>query len=795
MVLTCALYPAKAFADEEEDALSVQESEVVTTTPEQAGETYVEGELLVTFKESVSGDEALSLLESGSDEGLSVLSSESEQVGEAGEEENPIVLVDLEDGVSVEEAIDQFEQDPLVEHAQPNYLYYLLDDVDNENVEEVYLGEAYDYAYESDDPGYATLTTKVNDPYANVSNDSYLTPNQWWLSSVGIPNAWDRARANKNVTIAIIDTGINFLHDDLKGNINTALAYDAVEETKLTTNPTADGMAHGTHVAGIAAAQANNGKQFAGASYNANILPINVFYYSSIKRDYVSNSATLIGAYQYLEKLIKRGTLKDLHVINMSLGGETNEDVSLRKQIAAMNARNVLTVCAAGNTGRGVAVYPSDYPECLSVTAIDSGNARAYFSSYGNAKDIAAPGVDIWSTWINGSTAYRCEDGTSMAAPIVSGIAALMWAYKPDLTVRDARDILCSTATDLGTKGHDPYFGWGKVNANAALKALATNPGSSKALSGTTRYGTMYKSVNAYQYEKNILGKTTNTVIIASGQQFPDALSASALAGVRGAPILLTEPNYLPTETTSLLMDIEPSRIIIVGGTSAVSSGVAFQIRNAAGTDAVISRVSGSDRIQTALKIYDAGKTSWGKTAIVASSASFADSLSMSPYAYKTKSPIFLVDPKSGKLTSEAMKRLTAGKFTQIIIVGGTAAVPSSVTKQLKAKKLNVVRWQGSDRYQTSQAIARNSVKAGVLNARYTGIATGEVFADALSAGSLLGLQGGPLVLMAHSKAGLSATGGFLTEQKGTIRNLTFFGGTAALPQSVKTAAQKAAGI
>ncbi|MGI6032445.1 MAG: S8 family serine peptidase [Coriobacteriales bacterium] len=257
-------------------------------------------------------------------------------------------------------------------------------------------------------------------------------------------------------------------HPDLEDNLNTDLAYDAYNKTSLVSEVDSsfcgDRVGHGTHVAGIIAAEANNGEGIAGTSYNAEVLPIKVFDDSS--DDTSTTTEVLVRAYEYLEDCIDSGELTDLHVINMSLGGygESEGDQELESAIETLyDDYDVVTVCAGGNGddyGNPITSYsyPADFDVCLSVTALNPDGTNATWSDFNDKKDISAPGVNIWSTWISDSSSnvkevdsayYACEDGTSMASPVVAGAVALCFAADPDATADEVVAAIKDTADEV----------------------------------------------------------------------------------------------------------------------------------------------------------------------------------------------------------------------------------------------------------------------------------------------------------------------------------------------------------
>ena len=293
--------------------------------------------------------------------------------------------------------------------------------------------------------------------------------------------AWELVQTQHSVTVAVIDTGVQTTHKDLAPNLDTAHMATVTSSQQLQVGTMSDADGHGTHVAGIVAAAADNGLGIAGASANATVLPINLFY--TQRGESVTETASVVRAYQYLDDLVESGQLGNLHVINLSLGSYASdaEDELLRQEIAHMRSEHqVLTVCAGGNgDSRGNALtdrsYSADYDECLSVTSLAQDGSNAAWSDYNSYKDISAPGVGILSTYTDSyaklclsSALYKADveqsasndsygymDGTSMSSPLVAGIAALLWAAYPQLSVDDAVTALTSTAHSVNPVRYD----------------------------------------------------------------------------------------------------------------------------------------------------------------------------------------------------------------------------------------------------------------------------------------------------------------------------------------------------
>jgi len=276
------------------------------------------------------------------------------------------------------------------------------------------------------------------------------------------------------IRVAVVDTGIYYRHPDLKDSVtwcvvslrNTKTLY---EGTNLKNCDDPNG--HGTHVAGIIAARLN-GIGVAGAAPKALLYAVRVLDASG--SGYVSDVAKgIVEATKGPDN--NAGTTDDADVISMSLGGP--DSPVLRDAVIYAYSYGVVLVAAAGNEGASQPSYPAAYPEVIAVGAID---INYQVPSWSNRNpDLVAPGVSILSTWKGGSYAYA--SGTSMAAPHVSATVALIQALRlasghGKLAPDQVRDVLISTAIDLGSSGYDPAYGYGLVDAYKAVNYALNMP-------------------------------------------------------------------------------------------------------------------------------------------------------------------------------------------------------------------------------------------------------------------------------------------------------------------------------
>lgn len=292
-------------------------------------------------------------------------------------------------------------------------------------------------------------------------------------------------------------------------------------------------------------------------------------------------------------------------------------------------------------------------------------------------------------------------------------------------------------------------------------------------MAGDTRYDTMSELIS------NVGGwSASDKVILASGTNYPDALSASALAGVHDAPIILTDPTELSSKAAATIKQVGPSTIYVVGGPSAVSDAVLQAASNICGSNTI--RLYGSTRYETSLEILRQCNSS-SDTVIVATGSNYADSLSISPFAYVTKSPIVLCDPYGG-ITQETVEAIRAGGFSRAILVGGNAAVPDVVISQLNNANIatdGIRRLSGATRYETSTQITAFEIsETSLFTADQLGFATGSNYADALAMGPCMGRINSPLLLVDN---GAQAVCAYIERFKGNVGNAFVAGGINAV--------------
>jgi subtilisin family serine protease len=301
------------------------------------------------------------------------------------------------------------------------------------------------------DPSITSVSPNYVRRASITPNDPLYTPRQrTYAGTVRLPAAWDRTTGAANQVVAVLDTGVFFNHPDLRDKFRNG--WDAVNGDN---NPV-DDHGHGTFVAGVAAGMTGNGEGTAGVSWGSRIIPVKV-----LRADGSGTDADVVEGIQWA---VARGA----DVINLSLGGE-GRSAALDAAVDYALDRNVTVIAAAGNDGVDVPNYPAASPGVVSVGATDVEGRLAHFSNWGDTVDLVAPGMDITSTARGGG--YAIGDGTSYAAPLVAGVAALVRSVQPGLPARDVANQVINTAKDIGGQGRDPQTGRGLLDAAAAVGA------------------------------------------------------------------------------------------------------------------------------------------------------------------------------------------------------------------------------------------------------------------------------------------------------------------------------------
>ncbi len=287
--------------------------------------------------------------------------------------------------------------------------------------------------------------TTPNDPYFG---------SQWHLTQISAPSAWDLTTGSSNVTIGIIDSGMDSTHPDLSPK--AVAGWNFINGN----SNTSDTMGHGTQVAGTAAAATNNGTGVSGVGWSNPVMPLVVV--DSTGSAYYSNMASAI----------TYAADHGVRIVNMSLAG-TGGSSTLQSAITYAWNKGTVVFAAAGNYSTSTPYYPAACDYAVAVSSTSSSDTLSSFSNYGSWIDVAAPGESILTTASGGG--YTTASGTSFSAPITAGVAALMLSKNPSLSASTLVSVLEQNADDLGPAGFDTSFGWGRVNAYRAVSGAAAS--------------------------------------------------------------------------------------------------------------------------------------------------------------------------------------------------------------------------------------------------------------------------------------------------------------------------------
>jgi len=418
-------------------------------------------EVIVRFKPGVSLDRIKAIAAANHD----VLKDEIESV-------SGLSVIDDLDDADAQAVADQYAaMSDLVSYAEPNYQIRLDDPiVKNSPVHDLVYREA--------------LPRRIP-PFPN---DPQFT-DQWALNNAGTNGgkeradidalkAWEKTKGSDKVVVAVLDTGVDFTHVDLRENmwfrpanvpqyadneLGTFNDLNGFNGTDNISDPM-DDNGHGTHCAGIIGAEGDNGEGIAGVNWHIKIMPLKF-----LGRGGFGSVDDAIEAINYAIDRKKHGV--NLRIISASWGSNTKSK-ALEDTIRAAGDAGILFVAAAGNDGSNNdrrPHYPSNYdlPNVISVAALDRADNIASFSNFGaKTVHVAAPGKEILSTWLN--DAYREASGTSMATPYVSGVAALIVANEPNISLAKLRERLIKSVDKIDSLNGKVVSG-GRINAAKAL--------------------------------------------------------------------------------------------------------------------------------------------------------------------------------------------------------------------------------------------------------------------------------------------------------------------------------------
>lgn len=674
-------------------------------------------------------------------------------------------------------------------------------------------------------------------------------PDQWYLQStglgIGLEQAWDITTGNPDLVVAVIDTG-RLDHPDMSSRV--VPGYDFVfrprdskdgdgwdsDETDLgdwsdlndpqfscTSSPSfAQSSWHGTYIAGMIGAEANNGVGIAGINSRSKIQHVRVLGTCGGR---TVDEATAI---RWAAGLPVPGVPTNptpARVINMSLGSAVACEAVEQSAIDAAVDAGAVVVVAAGNSNFNLGITdfaPAGCNNVITVASVGSTGVRASYSNYGGPVDIAAPGgpTGILSTMNIGQRSadlsaagwtYSYKQGTSMSAAVVSGIVSLMLSVNPSLKSEQVQAILRESARPFpsgsGACSSNPsetyYCGAGIVSASAAVARAAQSISSAIV---TRLEQSEFDDVFATNLAVERVAERSD-IILTSGSVYPDGLAAAALAKQEDADIILVPPSGLtPAQVTTILTE-NPQEIWIMGGPEALPTSLETQLQapswlGGAGIDpSRVRRVFGATRYETATavagRLTNIGTINGKRTAFVVRGDNFADAVIAGPATFGPRDtagafPILLA--QRDRLPESVISSLQSLGITNVVIVGGASVVSDATKRQIEALGVTTFRVAGADRYGTATALA-NFLSAPVAiggfgwsteNVGLVNIADSSNGFDAISATGILGPNRQVLIGATPTQIP-TATSTWLSQKNGSIRALTVVGSRSALPSVV----------
>lgn len=574
-------------------------------------------------------------------------------------------------------------------------------------------------------PGVLAVEPDQRRRMLKVPNDP-AAEQQWSHALAGTPAAWDVTTGDRDVQVAVLDTGIDGTHPDLRPNLlrQVDVSSGFVSGVPLGSDNDPCGVGHGTEVAGVVGAVGDNSRDVAGVAWTVGIVDVA----AGDREDcgLFSDSAVLAG--------ITYATKAAVDVLNLSLGAP-GDSCPTAFQTAIDSARDagVVVVAAAGNEEElapGLTSVPASCNGVISVGAVDRTGAHASYSNANAYVDVAAPGggldgPGILTTAYGGATVT--DVGTSFAAPYVSGEVALLRSVAPGLTPDEVESIVEGATRTPGVRS--AALGWGLIDVAAAVnRARSDAPVPPPAPDPSFPVGLVVR-VSAQTIVTDALlqavsmsrfvfpAGTAEHAIVARRDDFADALSGSALSFGAG-PILYTDrtgPLAKPT-ADELRRVLEPgATVYLLGGTAALPPTIEAEVR-ALGFEP--RRLAGTTREGTGAVVADEVVRRITELqfdppdgVLLATGRNWPDAVTAGSFGAWDGYPVLLTEP--GGLSPETRDALARLRPARLYVVGGTAVIGDGVAAAAAAAAgtSDVVRLAGVDRAGTAVAVAQRFVE------------------------------------------------------------------------------------
>lgn len=572
-------------------------------------------------------------------------------------------------------------------------------------------------------PNNGGFTTMTAQELAEDPGNEY-----WNLEMLHVMNAWNKYNTKgEGVTIGFIDSGAVVQHEALltafRGYqedgqlIGEGNWIDLIDHTPLPT----DQERHGT--ATVSVCVGKSAERPIGVAPGAKWIAARAFSDAYASNDHILKAA------QWM--LAPGGDpAKAPQIINNSWGGQSSTNPWFKEMLQTWVNAGIFPVFAAGNTKSQAQPYsienPASLPLAFAVGSVDRTKKLSPFSRRGPSlfdeaiikPEVVAPGVKVFAASGNGG--YGLWSGTSIAAPHVSGIVALILSVNPDLSVSKIRDILIESADPLKDQQFSSTpnmgYGYGIINAEKALALAGAEKvhGDMERISGANRFETSLKIARKF-YPK------VQTVYIANGYRFTDGLAIGALTAKENGPILLSDKE-VDADILQYIETVAPQKVVIIGGESSISQRAATILKARV---AQTQRIHGQNRYATAAAIAEQMEN--GKEVFLVSGLIDADAISVSGISSRQGVPILLTEKNS--LPQETLHYLEHHKITNVHIVGGNTQISDTIERRLNEMDINTSRIAGKDRYETAALVNKQFIQ----NTHQIFLANGVNTADALA--------------------------------------------------------------
>lgn len=429
--------------------------------------------------------------------------------------------------------------------------------------------------------------------------------------------------------------------------------------------------------------------------------------------------------------------------------------------------------------------------------------ARDTYGSWSTTRHLQVL-VDATVPLVSDDAAPQGYQGTATvtmsATDVHSGVASVSYQVSGEasVVVPGSSAVFTRSVPGTYTLTYRATDNAGNLSATGSAVVYVTAPpppdAVSLAVSGADRYLTAIEACDV-AFGAGVMPKGPDgrrTIVLASGENWPDALSAAGLAGAHESPLLLTRKSTLPSAVAARIASLGADKVFIVGGTAAVTDGVKAAVDAIVpGSSTAVERISGATRYETASAVArytlaTQGRPAWDGTAFVATGGNFPDALAAGPLAASKGMPMYLSNPTG--ISAATLDAMVAARVKRVYVLGGTAAVSDATVAALRARGITFAdRWAGANRYATAAAVAESSLLLG-LDAIRPALAVGTNYPDALAGGVMQGRAGSAVVLTNGTSLSIEASD-FLTAKAAEVREMRFLGGTAALSNSVRNAA------